>query len=220
MILEIIFTLASIATLLAYHFWYIGDARELSNMTANIGMTLLWIVLFIKPLLILSGKYATMKSTKKAERISFIKTFSSQPIHRCKNLIINVVRTISALGMKYRRTLGILTFLFIFTHGGISIIQRLQKGYSISNQLQSFWILAWYIGVFCLLVGYLTSNNRSIRFFKKYRKRIQRIAYLALVAGVFHLISLNPWEYFWQGIVLIIYAIFKLWERNIFSKHQ
>jgi DMSO/TMAO reductase YedYZ heme-binding membrane subunit len=97
--------------------------------------------------------------------------------------------------MKYRRLLGITVFILAFTHGGIYIATWLKTGFGIASQWQNFWILSGYISLLSLFIGYLTSNDYSIKLFKGKWKLIQQSAYLGLIFVISHLMFLNPGEY-------------------------
>ncbi|MEI6774328.1 MAG: ferric reductase-like transmembrane domain-containing protein [bacterium] len=81
-------------------------------------------------------------------------------------MIVSIIYFVAGMGMKFRRLLGITTFLAIFTHAGIYIAGWIQSNFLLVNQLQTRNILAGYVGILCLFVGYITSNNFSLRFFK------------------------------------------------------
>ena len=128
--------------------------------------------------------------------------------------IFQLFYTISKLGMRWRRQLGITSFLVIAVHAGLRIIQWMQIDFSLRTQLQTFRLLAGYIGLLMLFVGYITSNNYSIRLFKKNRKLIQYTAYIALIFALLHLAFLNFWEYAQHYIIFIVYFVLKLIEKK------
>ena len=119
--------------------------------------------------------------------------------------------------MRFRRVLGITIFLAIFAHAGMYIVQWLQINYTILDQLKTAHLFTGYIGILFLFVGYITSNDFSLRLFKGNWKTIQYAAYIALIFAIFHLLFLDFLEYFGQLIVLSIYIVIKLAEKNKFS---
>jgi len=54
--------------------------------------------------------------------------------------------------MKLRRLLGITTFLVLFVHEGLWITQWIHSDFTLVTQLQTFWILAGYIGLVALFM--------------------------------------------------------------------
>ncbi len=170
--------------------------HELPRLTANIGIAFLRVTLLVKPVFMIMTKYLARK------RSGIVKIF------------FNILYTISRRGMKWRRQLGITSFLIIAVHAGLRIIQWMQIDFSLRTQLQTFRLLAGYIGLLMLFVGYITSNNYSIRLFKKNRKLIQYTAYIALIFALLHLAFLNFWEYAQHYIIFIVYFVLKLIEKK------
>ena len=187
---------------------------EAGKIFANVGMDLLWITLFVKPVFMLLMKYTELKTITFSSLRIYFKTSKWRSLKWIRKMLLSIVYFIAALGMKYRRLLGITTFLLLFTHGWINVGHWLNNSFSLASQLNVARILAGYISLAALLIGYLTSNNFSIRLFKKYWKPIQNLAYLALLFWILHLAFLNLWEYFGYVILLILYIILKLLEKK------
>lgn len=169
---------------------------KLPRLTANIGIGVLRLTMLVKPVFMIMTRYTKI------------------PMKWLGKRIFQVFYTISRLGMKWRRQIGITSFLVIAVHAGLRIIQRIQIDFSLRTQLQKFRLLAGYIGLLMLFIGYITSNNYSIRIFKKNRKLIQYSAYLALLFTLLHLAFINFWEYITHYIIFIIYIVLKLIEKN------
>jgi len=181
---------------------------------ADTGIILLWITLFVKPVFMLLVKHTELRTITFSWLRDYLKTIKWRSLRWLRHMLLSIVYFLAALGMRWRRLLGITTFLVLFTHGGINVTHRLNNSFSLASQLNAFWILAWYISLVCLLIGFLTSNNFSLRLFKRHRKTIQYLAYVALTFGILHLAFLNLWEYRWYLVVLVIYIFFKLIEKK------
>jgi DMSO/TMAO reductase YedYZ heme-binding membrane subunit len=168
----------------------------------------------VKPVYILLIKHTELKTITFSSLRTYIKTTKWKSWKWMRKMLLSVIYFVAALGMKYRRLLGITTFLILFAHGWINVGRRLHDGYTLAAQLNVFWILTGYISLAALLIGYITSNNFSIRLFKRYRKPIQNLAYLALIFWILHVAFLNFWEYFGYIILLLLYILFKLIEKK------
>jgi len=142
---------------------------KLPRLTANIGIGVLRVTMLVKPVFMIMTRYLAR------QRSGIVK------------YLFTIFYIISRLGMKWRRQLGITSFLIIAVHAGLRIIQRMQIDFSLWTQLQKFRLFSGYIGLLMLFIGYITSNNYSIRLFKKNRKLIQYSAYLALLFTLLHL---------------------------------
>jgi len=169
---------------------------KLPRLTANIGIGVLWAAMLVKPVFMIMTRYVRI------------------PMKWIAKIIFQLFYTISRLGMKWRRQLGITSFLIIAVHAGIRIIQRIQIDLSLRTQLQTFRLLAGYIGLFMLFIGYITSNNYSIRRFKKNRKLIQYSAYLALLFTLLHLAFIDFRAYLHHYIIFWAYLVLKIVEKK------
>jgi DMSO/TMAO reductase YedYZ heme-binding membrane subunit len=129
-------------------------------------------------------------------------------------MLLSIIYFLASIWLKYRRLLGITTFLAIFTHAGIYIGWWIHIGFGLTNQLQTRNILAGYLGILCLFIGYITSNNLSLRLFKWRWKTIQYVSYIALVFTIFHLLFLDIAEYWGQIIILMLYITLKIIEHK------
>lgn len=169
---------------------------KLPRLTANIGIGVLRATMLVKPVFMIMTRYVRV------------------PMKWIVNSIFQLFYTISKLGMKRRRQIGITSFLIIAVHAGIWIIQWMQIDFWLWTQLQKFRLLAGYLGLLMLFIGYITSNNYSIRLFKKNRKLIQYSAYLALLFTLLHLAFINFWEYITHYVIFVVYFVLKLIEKK------
>jgi DMSO/TMAO reductase YedYZ heme-binding membrane subunit len=188
--------------------------NETSQRFANLGLNLLWITLFVKPVFMILVKYTELKTTTFSWIWDYLKTFKWRSLKWLGYMLLSILYVVASLGMRYRRLLGITVFLAIFVHAGIFIGWWIHTHFTLANQLQTRNILAGYLGILCLFIGYITSNDFSLRRLKWRWKTIQYTAYIALVFAILHLLLLNPGEYFGQIIVLAIYVILKLIEKK------
>lgn len=188
--------------------------NEVNEKFANIGMALLRVTLLVKPIFMILMKYTELKTFTFAWLQDYLKTIRWRSIKWLGIFVLSCIYFLAGVGMKWRRLLGITTFLAIFAHAGMRIATRIQTNFTLFIQLQTFRILAGYIWLFMLFVGYITSNNYSIRLFKWRRKLIQYSAYIALLFAILHLLFLNFWEYFGQLILLAFYILLKLVEKK------
>ncbi len=123
--------------------------EKLPRLTANVGIGVLRATMLVKPVFMIMTRYLARKR-------SWIVKY-----------IFNILYVIAKQGMKRRRQLGITTFLVVFVHAGLWILQWFQVDFSLRSQLQKFRLLSGYIWLLMLFIGYITSNNYSIRLFKK-----------------------------------------------------
>ena len=214
----IIATVVSFAIVLTSYFSpstfsFLGP--ETGQRFANAGIAFLFVTLFVKPICMILVKYTELNTITFRWLREYLTTIKWRSLKWLRNMLLSVIYFIAALGMRYRRLLGITTFLLLFTHGGINVTNRLHNSFSLAAQLNIFWILAGYISLAALLIGYVTSNNFSLRLFKRHRKSIQNLAYIALLFWILHVAFLNLWEYWWYLIVLVVYIFFKLVEKKV-----
>lgn len=188
--------------------------NEVNEKFANIGMLLLRITLLVKPIFMILMKYSELKTFTFRWLRDYLTTIKWRSVKWLLLMLVSIVYFIAWWGMKLRRLLGITTFLAIFAHAGMWIARRMQSDFTLVTQLQTFRILAGYIWLLMLFIGYITSNNYSIRLFKSRWKLLQYSAYIALWFAILHLLFLNFWEYFGQLILLVVYIVFKLGEKK------
>lgn len=169
---------------------------KLPKLTANVGVGVFWVTMLVKPVFIIMTRYVNV------------------PMKWLGKLLFQIFYTISKRGIKWRRQIGITTFLIIAVHAGIQIIQWMQMDFSLWTQLQSFRLLAGYIGLLMLFMGYITSNNYSIKLFKKNRKLIQYSAYLALLFTLLHLAFIDFRAYLHHYIIFVVYLVLKFIEKK------
>lgn len=191
---------------------FLGD--EMPQWFANTGINLLWITLLVKPVFMILMPHTELKVITFSWLRDYLKTIKWRSLKWLFFMLISIVYFVAWWWMKLRRLLGITTFLAIFTHAGIWIAQRIQIDYSLWSQFQKFRLLAGYLGLLMLFVGYITSNNYSIRLFKKNRKLIQYSAYLALLFTLLHLAFINFWEYITHYVIFVVYFVLKLIEKK------
>lgn len=214
----ILITLISAAIVLTSYFggWFVLlIGRESGSRFGNAALNLLRVILLAKPLMMIMCNFSEVKILKFRELRVYALSQKEFSLTKIKNILFTLVWAIAWLIMKYRRLLGITVFILAFTHSGIHVATRLKTWFGIASQLDKFRILTWYISLFFLFIGYITSNNLSIRLFKNKRIWIQKTAYLALIFVVLHLLFLNPGEYRGQLIVLAIYIYLKLAEKKV-----
>jgi DMSO/TMAO reductase YedYZ heme-binding membrane subunit len=218
MIIYYIFTtLISVGIVLTSYFApdalsFLGN--ETSQWFANVWINLLWITLFTKPVFMILMQYTELRTTTFWWLWEYLQTIKWRSCKWLWLMVLSIVYFVAGMGMKFRRLLGITIFLSIFTHAGIYIGWWIHIGFGLSNQLQTRNILAGYVGILCLFIGYITSNDFSLRLFKWRWKTIQYVSYIALIFAIFHLLFLNVAEYWGQIIILILYIILKLIEKK------
>lgn len=193
---------------------------ELQKIFAWRGMNLLIFLLFIKPLYVISKKYFAPQKRNISDFLNYIlKWWTQKPILIfAKELIVNLVYFLSGFFLKYRRLLWILTFWFIFLHLTLLLIGRDKDGFGMFFNISETFIWIGYIWIWALFIGFITSNNWSMRVLWRRRKIIQQIAYIALFAWSLHS-TIREWER-WNSIALItIYIILKIFEwGNLYIK--
>ncbi len=192
--------------------WFLWN--EAGKWFADTGMILLWITLLVKPVFMILMKHSELKTISFSWLRDYLKTIRWRSLKWLRYMLISILYFIAALGMKYRRTLWITTFLVLFTHAGINVGHRLNNSFTLASQLNVFWILSGYIALVCLFIGFLTSNDFSIRLFKRHRKTIQSLAYIALVFAILHVAFFNLWEYIQYYIVFVVYFVLKIVEKK------
>jgi len=188
--------------------------NETSQWFANVGLNLLWFTLLVKPVFMILIPYTELRTMTLWWLWEYLQTIKGRSFKWLWCMIVSIIYFVAGMGMKFRRLLGITTFLAIFTHAGIYIAGWIQSNFLLVNQLQTRNILAGYVGILCLFVGYITSNNFSLRFFKWHWKTIQYTSYIALIFAILHLLFLNPGEYWGQLIILMLYSTLKLMEKK------
>lgn len=217
MLYYVLVTLISLGLVLTAYFVpqtlsFLGN--EVSQWCANFGLTLLRITLLVKPVLVILMKYTELKTLTFTWLRDYLKTVKWRSFKWLCFMLLSIVYFVAWWGMKRRRLLGITTFLAIFTHAGIYIAGWMGTEFTLWDQLQTRYLLMWYIGILALFLGYITSNNYSLKLFKKNRKLIQYSAYLALIFAILHLVVLNFGEYFGQLLLLLVYLVMKLIEKG------
>lgn len=190
--------------------------REIHWLFANRGLNLLLIVLFIKPLVIIPPKYSKINLFSVRECITyFVIERTKKPILQYLfDWIKNLIFSLSFYLMKFRRELWILVFRCIFLHFSLLEISRYARWLTFTSNISQPFIIAWLVWLLMLFIGFITSNNFSLRLFKTNRKPIQKTAYIAFVWAIVHLVLLNPSEYWTYLIRLVIYFILKYFERK------
>lgn len=190
--------------------------QEIQKLFANLWINLLLIVLFIKPLVIIPPKYSKINLFTVRECITyFVIERTKKPILQYLfDWIKNLIFSLSFYLMKFRRELWILVFRCIFLHFTLLEISRYSRWLTFTSNISQPFIIAWLVWLLMLFIGFITSNNFSLRLLKTRRKSVQKLAYIAFVLAIIHLVLLNPWEYRTYLFWLIIYFILKYFERK------
>ncbi len=186
---------------------------SINSWFAQIGLMLLWITLFVKPLFMILVRYTELRTITLRWLRQYLKTIKGRDLKWLGKMLVSVIYFFAALGMRFRRQLGITTFLAIFTHAGLVVVNRIHMHLPLIVWFQTFRMMMWGLWFLMLLIGYLTSNDVSVRTLKSNRKTIQYASYVALIAGLIHASLYNP-EFFSQFIILAIYIVLKLIERQ------
>jgi len=152
--------------------------REIQELFANRWMNLLLIVLFIKPLVIIPPKYSKINLFTVRECITyFVIERTKKPILQYLfDWIKNLIFSLSFYLMKFRRELWILVFRFIFLHFSLLEISRYARGLTFTSNISQPFIIVWLIWLLMLFIGFITSNNFSLRLLKTKRKPVQKVA--------------------------------------------
>lgn len=177
------------------------------------GWSILAILLFIKPIILLSRKYLNAQSVAMTDVILAIKqlpqtlktTKITLTVIKTKLIpyLINCVYSISTYLIRFRRQLGLATFWMILTHFLLWQIFRVRQGLPVGFNIEQPTIFTGMIGLIALLAGALTSNMFAVKLLKTNRKKVQMLAYVAFFFGAIHTGNI-----FW----LIVYAVLKYLE--------
>lgn len=187
--------------------------NELQEIFAWRWMNLLIFLLFIKPLYVISKKYFKPELWNISDFVKYILKWRTQKpiLIFIKELLVNIVYMISGFFLKHRRLLGILTFWCIFLHLTLLLIGWNKLWMDIFFNISETFIWIGYVWIASLFIGFITSNNRSMKFLWRNRKIVQQIAYIALFAWSLHS-TIREWER-WNSVILItIYIILKVFE--------
>ncbi len=187
--------------------------NQLQEVFAWRWMNLLIFLLFIKPLYVISKKYFKPDSWNISDFIKYIfKWWTQKPILVfVKELLVNIVYFLSWFFLKYRRLLWILTFWCIFLHLTLLLIGRNKLWIWMFSNISQTFILFGYIGIAALFIGFVTSNNLSMKILWRNWKIVQQIAYVALFAWSLHS-TIREWERWWSVVLIVIYIILKIFE--------
>ncbi len=194
---------------------WIAWENQLQKIFAWRGMNLLIFLLFIKPLYVISEKYFKPEFWNISDFGKYVlKWWIQKPILIfIKELIVNIVYMISGFFLKYRRLLGILTFWCIFLHLTLLWIGRNKLWMNVFFNISETFIWIGYVWIASLFVGFITSNNLSMRILSRNWKIVQQIAYIALFAWSLHS-AIREWERLNSIVLIIIYVILKIFERK------
>ena len=187
--------------------------NELQSLFAWRWINLLIFLLFIKPLYVITRKYFEPQLWTISDFFKYIfKWWTQKPILIfIKELIVNLVYSLSGFFLKYRRLLWILTFWCIFSHFTLLLIGRNKLWIWIFSNISMTFIWVGYVGIFALFIWFVTSNNLSMRLLGSNWKRVQQISYLALMAGALHWSIREGWR--WLALPLILgFIILKFFE--------
>lgn len=113
----------------------------------------------------------------------------------------------------HRKQFGIIMFWLAAIHSFLYLNIWYTYNTLRSNLLRYAWI-AWSLGLITSFIWYITSNKRSLCNLKSYRKPIQKLAYIWLIASVIHVYFINPQNgtIFW--VLTIIWAILRFLARR------
>ncbi len=138
-------------------------------------------------------------------------TVLTKPKKKTKKSLFSVHQRLSFIILQ-RRPLWILVFWLWFFHFLVYMLFRLNIWVSVFNFIWEYFIITGLIWLVALLIWFITSNNKSIFYFKKYRKPIQMTAYIALLFSVIHIILIKTDTAFVLVPATIIYVILKILE--------
>jgi len=198
------------------------NQAEFQSTFANLWFNLIVFILFIKPLSVIPSKYFKITKRNISDFFKYlIKWRTKDPILKyIWKLILNLIYSLSSYLLKFRRQFGILAFRSIFLHFSLLEISRYKSWNFMFLNFSNPTILMWTIWMIALFIGFLTSNNFSINLLKKYRKLIQSVSYIAFIFAVIHLFLPNPAEWSANIILLAIYILSKIFERNNFKSKK
>lgn len=119
-----------------------------------------------------------------------------------------------------RRAFGISAFYFTLFHFVISIfyfqINSLNEFIQVVLSIQTFFFGT--IGLIIVFLLYLTSNNLSVRFLKKYWKWLHRLIYLGVIAILIHIVligdDITNYILFFSILVILEVLKFKKFRIN------
>ncbi len=124
----------------------------------------------------------------------------------------NVLRNFSIFVMQFRRPLWILVFWLAFAHTLVYVLYVIANNIVISEFFIPWALIAWIIWIVALLIGFLTSNDFSIRLLKKHWKPIQMLAYPALLWSIVHIIFIAPDRGYALLWLFVVYCVLKVLE--------
>ena len=107
----------------------------------------------------------------------------------------------------YRRELGVASFWLYFFHAiGFFLLYKIPLKNFIDTNTYSFW---GFLASICMLLLWITSNDKSISYLKKNWKRLHRLAYPLFYFSLIHisLAQKNPEKILILGIPYILLKI-------------
>ena len=113
----------------------------------------------------------------------------------------------------HRKQFGILMFWLAAVHSFLYLNIWYTYNTLRSNLLKYAWI-AWSLGLITSFLWYITSNKRSLCNLKSYRKPIQKLAYIWLIASVIHVYFINPQNGIIFWILTLIWIILRFLGRR------
>lgn len=167
--------------------------RERSSWFANIGRGLLVFLLMIKPISVITKRNLNASFRKMSAAVVYISRGRTQDpiLLYVKNILLNGVYSLALYSMRRRKYLGILSFWAILAHRLLLEINNYTQGIGPMFLTGNIFIQSGVIGLIMMLIGFLTSNLWSMKYFGKGRKWVQRVAYLAFLGACIHLYMLE-----------------------------
>jgi len=135
-----------------------------------------------------------------------------------KNIVVKHINWISCFAMKRRKQFGILVFWLALSHFLVYFAFWLTKDVWLFSFFQKKAFVLWLISFIALFIGFITSNNFSIKLLHKNWKLVQKTAYIALFLAVLHIVILAPEKWYFFLLVLVKYWLLKLFEIKKISK--
>jgi DMSO/TMAO reductase YedYZ heme-binding membrane subunit len=184
---------------------------EVNIWLAVIGTWLLAFILFVKPLSLLAAKCKLLRPITCSNLIAEWKTirFEFQSII---SLVISTVAAFCRFCITLRRPLGVATFYLLFGHSIIAGFQFLSRGNGLIDMITNLSLALGILGLIALFVGWITSNNISMKILKRNWKILQYTAYLGYILGAIHAYMFEEKIYL---ATFVLWVILKILEWTI-----
>ncbi|MDD3262823.1 MAG: hypothetical protein PHR61_03170 [Candidatus Absconditabacteria bacterium] len=113
----------------------------------------------------------------------------------------------------HRKQFGIIMFWLAAVHSFLYL--NIWYNYNtLRSNLLTYAGITGFLALLTSFIGYITSNRRSLCNLKSYRKLIQKLAYIGLIATVIHIYIINPQSGIIFGALTIIWAILRFLARR------